>query len=265
MPSYETTAVVFLDVLGTQARRTFDEKFSVHRLFHLEMKQHEARQKELPNVIYTRELRSFSDCVYIFYRYKTDIEESRKNDLNLIYTCLFNTSITLLWILNAGFLVRGGATLDNCFIDELGFFGPAVEEAYRLEHKNKRLRYPRINISDNLGSRLFECEQNLERGEFLDSVFTGIPKLILRDDNGFFLNVFYPLEISNSLQYNDQILELRGLKDHVSKMAISAQIKFADDEDTKEKYQWMKAFADRSEIKLNPDVVSGTWSNVIDS
>ena len=84
MASYETTAVLFLDVLGTKNRKTFDAKFSVHRLFHTELQHNAARQGQLPHVIYKRDLRSFSDCVYILYQYKEAIEESRKDNTHCL-------------------------------------------------------------------------------------------------------------------------------------------------------------------------------------
>jgi hypothetical protein len=263
MPSYETTAVVYLDVLGTKERKTFDEKFTVHRLFHPELKRNAARQEQSPHVIYKRELRSFSDCVYIFYNYKEAIEESRKDNLNLLYICLYNTSISILRILSAGFLVRGGASLGDCFIDKLGFFGPAIEEAYCIE--TKLAKFPRVMLSDELGSRLSEWEQNRESGDFVSSMFKSIPKLVTRDDDGhFFLNVFFALETTGVLQFGDQKLELQELKDQICKTALSMQTKYKDDENIKGKHEWMKNFADKSNIKLNPSVVSGAGTIVLD-
>lgn len=106
----------------------FDEKFAVHRVFHEEVQNNEARKDANPHVIYTRTLRSFSDCVFVLYSYKDGIADDRKNDLNLLYIALYNTSLSIIRIMNAGFLVRGGASLGDAFIDELGFFGSAVED-----------------------------------------------------------------------------------------------------------------------------------------
>lgn len=91
--SYETTAVIFLDVLGTKERSTFDEKFLVHQLFHDEFKRNQARTAWSPHTAHTRKLRSFSDCVFIFYQYKSDLEDFRKDDLKLLQVSLYNTSL----------------------------------------------------------------------------------------------------------------------------------------------------------------------------
>jgi hypothetical protein len=260
-PSYETTAVVFLDVLGTRTRNSFDEKLSVHRVFHEEVQRHAARQQQLQHAIYKRVLRSFSDCVYIFYNYKEAIEEPRKHNLNLLYICLCNATISILRILSAGFLVRGGATLGECFIDELGFFGPAVEEAHCIE--SEQAIYPRIVLSNEVGSRLAEWERSQESGDVFSSIFTSIPRLIVKDDDGrFYINVFYELEKSGILQYGDEKLVLEKLKEQVCNKILADEIKYKDCEKIMRNLAWMKRFTDKSKVKLNPDIVSGAGTIV---
>lgn len=260
--SYETTAVVFLDILGTKNRTSFTEKYAVHTLFHEEVQQNAARQAGSPHVIYKRELRAFSDCVYIFYKYKDAIEESRKNDLNLLFVCLYNTSISILRMLNAGFLVRGGATLGQCFIDDLGFFGPTVEEAYYIE--SKQALFPRVMLSDKIGSELFAWEQSRETGEIIDAMFTSVPRLILQDTDGrFFLNVFFELERSGVVQFDNLELDLQTFKTQLSKKLISEEGKDFQDANIKRGLAWMKTYVDKSHVRLNPDVVTGARTIVL--
>ena len=131
MDAYQKMAVIFIDLLGTKNNKNFEDKFLIHRIFHGEALANEKRNMQ--HVIYERKVYSFSDCAYIFYYYKPGIEEHRKNDMNLVYIAMYNTSLSLLRIMNAGYLVRGGIAFGDAYFDELGFFGPAVEEAYGLE------------------------------------------------------------------------------------------------------------------------------------
>ncbi|MEN9358743.1 MAG: hypothetical protein RL095_278 [Verrucomicrobiota bacterium] len=247
-PSYTTGAVIFLDVLGTAQRTRFDDKFRIHRLFHEEVGRNKARQAQLPHVIYQRELRSFSDCVYIVYTYKDGVEDARKNDLNLLYICLYNTSLSILRILNEGFLVRGGAVLGDCYIDDLGFFGPSVECAYFLE--SKKAIYPRVMIEDDIGARLYEWERSQEMDETMAKKFKSIPRLILQDDDGhFFLNALYEVEKAGQLYIGEEKLTLEGAKSRILE-TIKRDETGQDDQRVLDKLLWMKRFVEASELKI---------------
>lgn len=259
---YQTAAVIFLDVLGTRDRTTFSEKFAVHRLFHEEVRRNEARQEQSPHVIYSRELRSFSDCVYILYTYKENIEECRKNDLNLLYTCLYNTSISLLRILDAGFVARGGATIGSCFLDELGFFGPAVEEAYSIE--STHAMHPRVVLGDEVGKQLYEWERTLEVDDVVAAMFTEMPRLIHQDTDGrYFVNLFFELERSQTIQYGDQSFELDDLKAACLRRTRDALSQAGLRDDVRRKMEWLEAYLERVESKLNQNVASGSRTIVL--
>jgi hypothetical protein len=259
--SYETTAVIFLDILGTTNRTSFEDKLIIHRLFHQEVESNIARQRESPHVIYKRELRSFSDCVYIFYTYKEGIEDTRKNDLNLLYICLYNTSLSILKILNSGFLVRGGATLGDCFMDDLGFFGPSVECAYHLE--SKKAIYPRIMIDDKIGELLFEWEQSQEIDETIELAYNTTPRLIKKDeDGGFFLNVFYELEKTELMTIGNMDLTLNDVKSQIS-ATIERDESNQQDCKVLEKLEWMRNLTQGSKLQLNTDIATGSHSIVL--
>lgn len=147
MKEYKDMVVIFVDLLGTQNNSSFEDKLFIHQVFHGEAKENESRNLE--RVIYDRKVYSFSDCAYFFYFYKDGVEDSRKDNMKLIQIAMYNTTLSLLRILNAGYLVRGGITFGKAYFDELGFFGPAVEEAYRLESKYAKV--PIVVLDPELG------------------------------------------------------------------------------------------------------------------
>lgn len=256
-PSYKTGAVIFVDVLGTARRTRFEDKFRIHRLFHEEVERNKSRQAQSPHVIYQRELRSFSDCVYIIYTYKDGVEDARKNDLNLLYICLYNTSLSILRILNEGFLVRGGAALGDCFTDELGFFGPSVECAYFLE--SKKAFYPRVMIEEDIGAKLYKWERSQEMDETMAKMFKSIPRLILKDDDGhFFLNALYEVEKAGQLYIGEEKLTLEGVKCRIFE-TIKRDADGEGDQRILDKLLWMRRFVETSELKTR-----GSFSIVLD-
>jgi hypothetical protein len=81
--NYFPMLAVFVDILGTQGRTKFEEKFAVHQLFHTEARDNAERQNSKPHVIYDRSIFTFSDCAYYLTFYKQDIEHQRKDDTSL--------------------------------------------------------------------------------------------------------------------------------------------------------------------------------------
>lgn len=253
-PAYKTSAVIFLDVLGTKDRNNFDEKFAVHRVFHKEVKDNEDRQAASPQVIYTRALRSFSDCTFILYTYKNGITDERKNDLNLLYIALYNTSLSIIRILNAGFLVRGGASLGQAFMDELGFFGPAIEEAYELESDKDNAIYPRVILANEIGERLFNWERSQDDGT-ASMLFSTPPRLILKDsDDRYFLNVFYQLEMSGSVQFAEKECTLESVRTAVEKAIIGTEERHGSNRCIMRKMAWMREFISQASLKTKQGV-----------
>ena len=76
---FRKVVVIFIDILGSQNREQFDEWYNVMSIFSRMVE----REKELDNnheyTVYKRETHVFSDCAYIIYDYKDDIEDSRKH------------------------------------------------------------------------------------------------------------------------------------------------------------------------------------------
>ena len=96
--------------------------------------------------------------MHISFTIITDgIEETRKDNMKLLQVAMSNTSISLLRIINAGYLVRGGIALEKAYLDKLGFSGPAVEKAYSLE--NNYSDVPMIALPPELGKQFYEWEE----------------------------------------------------------------------------------------------------------
>jgi hypothetical protein len=260
--TYEKMAVIFLDILGTKEMSSFTQKYSIHQLFHGEVKLNEARQAQLSHVVYERKLYSFSDCAYIIYYFKNGVEDSRKDWINLLYSCLYNTSISILKLLNSGFLVRGGASYGDCFFDDLGFFGPAIENVYLLE--SKHAVYPRIILGDEIGKQVFDWERQRPIDSVVFSLWTDLPRLILRDNDGYYyLNVFYELEKSGTLIFGEHNFTLENIKATVQTKISQDEIKFADCEKIQKKLIWMKGAVEKAEVKLRTDELLGAAAIVI--
>jgi hypothetical protein len=85
-------------------------------------------------------------------------------------------------------------SLGEGYYDELGCFGPAIEEAYLLESsKANGAIYPTIKLHDSLGAFLFEYESGV-REQFDVNKYLSPRPFILKQDNGYFVNLFYGIE-----------------------------------------------------------------------
>ncbi len=265
---YRKMVVIFVDLLGTKNNKEFEDKFLIHRLFHGEAKNNEKRN--LNHVIYDRKVYSFSDCAYFFFYYKEGIEESRKNDMKLIQIAMYNTSISLLRILNAGYLVRGGVTFGDAYFDELGFFGPAVEEAYGLESSYADV--PMVALSPQLGKKIYDWQESETSMEIVNLMMTSRPMLVEKENEKYFLNIFYQLEASSPVfDFEDGYVEINEIKGNLHNVILRDKEKYKDihvlHEKRKatiyEKLDWFEKYLQTKHNRLNPEVVSGAYSGVV--
>lgn len=265
---YRKMVVIFVDLLGTKNNKRFEDKFLIHRLFHGEAKTNE--QRNLDHVIYGRKVYSFSDCAYFFYYYKDGIEEHRKDDMKLIQIAMSNTAISLLRILNAGYLVRGGITFGDAYFDELGFFGPAVEEAYGLESSYADV--PMIALSPQLGKKFYEWEEAETSMEIVNLLMTSRPMLVEKEGNKYFLNIFYQLEaFSTELVLENDRVELDEIKRNIYRVISRDKEKYKDKQAAKEerkatiyeKLDWFEKYLQTKHNRMNLDIISGAYSGVV--
>lgn len=267
MKKYEKMVVIFVDLLGTKNNKEFEDKYLIHRLFHSEARTNEERN--LNHVIYDRKVFSFSDCAYFFYYYKDGIEDNRKNDMKLFQIAMFNTSISLLRILNAGYLVRGGIAFGDAYFDELGFFGPAVEEAYGLESNYADV--PMIALSPELGATYCEWEDSETNMELINWLMVSRPTLVEVDSGKYFLNLFYQLEAAtSSLQLEYETVELEEIKRKLFEVIARDKAKYKDIKKSNEKKKssiyekldWFEQYLRTKHNRLNPDIVQGAFSAI---
>lgn len=265
---YRKMVVIFVDLLGTKNNKRFEDKFLIHRLFHGEAKTNE--QRNLDHVIYDRKVYSFSDCAYFFYYYKDGIEEHRKDDMKLIQIAMSNTAISLLRILNAGYLVCGGITFGDAYFDELGFFGPAVEEAYGLESSYADV--PMIALSPQLGKKFYEWEEAETSMEIVNLLMTSRPMLVEKESNKYFLNIFYQLEaFSTELVLENDRVELDEIKRNIYRVISRDKEKYKDKQAAKEerkatiyeKLDWFEKYLQTKHNRRNLDIISGAYSGVV--
>lgn len=268
MDAYQKMAVIFIDLLGTKNNKNFEDKFLIHRIFHGEALANEKRNMQ--HVIYERKVYSFSDCAYIFYYYKPGIEEHRKNDMNLVYIAMYNTSLSLLRIMNAGYLVRGGIAFGDAYFDELGFFGPAVEEAYGLESGYADI--PIVALEPKLGKAVSEWEDSKTSPELVNLLMTSRPRVVEYSDGKYFMNPFYSLEMSPTLILESGPVEINEVKRCLYEVIARDKDKYSNSANEPkperkkatiyEKLDWFEKYLQTKHNRLNPDVVQGSFMQV---
>lgn len=259
----DKTVVIFAKLLGEQNNAKFEEKNLIHKLFHEEAKINE--QRNLDHVIYDRKVYSFSNCVYFLYHYKEGIAEDRKDDMKLLQIAMYNTSISLIRILNAGYLLRGGITFGDAHFDELGFFGPAVEEAYELESSYADV--PMIALSPQLGKRFYGWEKSETRMEIVNFLMTSRPMLVERENEKYFLNIFYQLEAFSPVLYlENERVEFDEIKRNIYHVILRDKEKYEDKQQVTrenrkatiyEKLDWFEKYLQTKHNRMNLDIISG--------
>lgn len=270
MPKYRKMAVIFIDLLGTKNNKRFEDKYYIHRLFHEEAKKNEERNPAY--VTFNRCVNSFSDCAYFFYYYKGEDEDHDcEDDMKMLQVAMYNTSISILRILNSGYLVRGGVAFGNAYIDELGFFGPAVEEAYKLESAYADV--PMIALSDRLGKEYTMWEDKTTDMKMVDLMFTSRPRMVEKSEGKYFLNVFYQLEAFNrDVNLETERVDIDILKYRIQQIIDRDREKYkgiswASKESKKstivEKLDWMEKYISERHNRLRKDVFSSGISMVM--
>lgn len=263
---YQKAAVVFIDILGTRENRNFDDKYFIHKLFHGEARNNENRKHD--HVKYDRKIYSFSDCAYFIYYYKDEMDESPENNQRLFEAAIYNTSLSILRFMNAGYMIRGGATFGEVYFDDLGCFGPALEEAYEME--SKYALYPRVLVNKEFGIK----RASTETSGIFKQIFTDIPQLCEVDENGdYFLNVFYSLETTGNLLIEGDTITLDGVKSVMSDLATQNMKKYKDCAQSSgstslkvsiyEKNKWLLEYIKTKKILLNHQISSGAITAIV--
>lgn len=257
---YKDMVVIFVDLLGTKNNLKFEDKLFIHQVFHSEARQNESRN--LSHVAYDRKVYSFSDCAYFFYYYKEGIEDSRKDNMKLIQIAMYNTSLSLLRIINSGYLVRGGVTFGKAYFDELGFFGPAVEEAYWLESKYAKV--PIVALDPKLGEKFTAWELSETSMDFVRLLMTSRPMLVENDEGKYFLNLFYQLEaFSPSIFLETEEVDIDLTKQKLLEIITRNKVKYKEKNEVYTKLIWMEEYLRTKHNRLRKDIVGDSLSGIV--
>lgn len=200
---YSEALVIFIDMLGTKDNDSFDRLLAINKLFRELTKEQEEQDNKEYNThrIYKRTIFSFSDCAYIIYDYKENIDSNRKNSVKLSYVALYNTVYMLQKLIEKNYVFRGGVTFGDVYYDkkENIVFGPAIVEAYELE--SKCAKNPRVLIQKELAENVLKYHNEIKNKlKSKENIYQGISsingEIIKQDleDGKYYINYFNNIE-----------------------------------------------------------------------
>lgn len=248
---YQKSGVIYLDILGTCNRKTFDEKYRIYELFKKELQYAKDREQPIPHVIYKRKIFPFSDCAFILYPFKDGIEDSRKDSSALMFTMLSNVSLTILRFVFEGYLVRGGVAYGDVYIDKdgYGFFAPAIECAAHLENIAV---HPVLLLEPTIGKAIFEWERS-EVSPIVDLLFIKQPFLVFQKGENYYLNIFFHLQKSENLEYIDLKTTREDMIQAIDIMLKNEIEKNSDKPKVLDKLNWFKNYTEENAQKVLRD------------
>ena len=249
---YKKCLVIFIDILGSQDRIDYDELLKINRTFHMQLEKNQTQDKD--STVYRRKIYTFSDCSYIIYDYKENIEEDRKDLGKLMNVAMYNTETVINAFMSNGFICRGGIAYGDVYYEEERslFFGSAVNRAYQIE--NKEAIYPRIVVDDYVAEEVIEYNNRLlianwQNAEMIKQINGEIVK---KDTDGK-----YMMHYLNRMQQGHDYLFFKNEQELLNKL-IQIQIReqtaklVQNQEDGRaksiiEKYKWLENYLCESE------------------
>lgn len=236
---FRKVVVIFIDILGSQSRKNFDEWYNVMSIFCAMVEREKALDVTHKGAIYKRETHVFSDCAYIIYDYKDDIEDSRKNMYELMGIACYNTEKVLYEFLKNGFIARGAITYGDMFydIEKNIWFGPAMNRAYYLE--SKVAKFPRVIIDPKYAEKLYAFNEKKYREDFIHRKVNG--EILLRDTDGcIYLNYL------NSVKHGMNQMERKYVAEKVLQLCDTERAIKRETEELqksiKSKYDWLERY-----------------------
>ena len=156
----EKYVVAYLDLLGITNRIKSVEQQELamnklHNLYTFSMKLAEEIQIEEYKDI---KFKIFSDNIIIAKKLSEEREQSIK-DIKSLLMCVGHFQ-ELAASDSVGWLLRGGITVGNLFIDDVMVWGEALVKAYSLE--DKIANYPRVIIDDTVINMIIKEKQLLK-------------------------------------------------------------------------------------------------------
>lgn len=245
---FKKAVVIFIDVLGTRGREQFAEWYQISNIFYRTVQREKELDKTHEYAVYKREIHMFSDCAYIIYDYKEDVEDERKNMNALMAIACYNTEKVLYEFLKNGFIVRGALTYGDIYYESnRGIcFGPAMNIAYDLE--SKIAKYPRVIIDNTFAEQLAVYNDEKYRKDELQKVLNG--EIIKKDTDGQFF-----IHYLNSIELGINSIEGREVVKKVLELCVMERNKKYDDDkikkSIKDKYDWLELYVKNSTHRLN--------------
>lgn len=169
------------------------------------------------NLNKTKKISQFSDSVAVSFEV---------NDTSGVFRVIDKLQQWIIVLAAEGIFVRGGIAHGKLFHNERFIFGPALIQAYDLEHMYAK--YPRIVFKESivdLGVRYGRWKK--DEKEFLD-------KLISQDDDGYYY-IDYIEKARTELPDVVMFDYLPRIKRHIEQGLLHPKT------DVKEKYQWLAA------------------------
>jgi hypothetical protein len=231
-PAFETSVCIFMDVLGfvEAQKRSFREgrgQTDFQRFYSSVKRELQTlNESEYDPSNPSWRLKIFTDNIVLGYPLRNDHHES------VIGNVAMDISRYQLGMARDGYFVRGGMALDSLFIDEYLAYGPALLEAYELEHDVAR--DPRIVVSKTV--RKFLEEHFSYYAQPQDAPQNHV--FLLDSDGQIFLNYlepcFEPLREGDAPDTETLLLHKshieRGLKDFAANPRVWA------------KYAWLSSY-----------------------
>lgn len=181
-------------------------------------------------------IKVFSDNIVLAKKLSTD-KEQRYKDIACLIKAAARFQITSVSE-GVGYLVRGGITIGDLFVDEMMVYGKALVKAYGLE--SKTAIYPRIVFDKKTAYEIKKYENLLS---FINEDFDGVDFLNYLN-NCYFMgeylqNAFQKMKFEASKKTNERILQnLNWHKNYVNKYLIQNNEKrLLDMEDLIEKFK----------------------------
>jgi len=259
--SYSKGIVFFIDILGSKDR-PFEEALMINTLIYNELdkitREQERMNKYREEIIFKKEqfpyeknahiiLNNlnyankisvfFSDCAYIIYHLEEADKIVNEDDIsNIIYWHLISISKIISFLVGNGFLLRGGISFGEYFFDKTKniLFGPAINEAYRLEQE---AMMPRLIFSNELGVKIKKIENHYVIGAKTNN--SRHIDLIFKDkiDNRFYLNYLSSFFLSSSLEFDEQKIKFIDYIKESKKKSLKI-IRYQNDPKVITKHNW---------------------------
>jgi hypothetical protein len=237
---YKEALVIFIDILGSRNRTDFNELLEINELFYDELSRNKEQDREY--VAYQRHIYTFSDCAYIFYDYKSNINTIHYNLGALFNVALCNCEPLLMKFLSRGLVFRGGVAYGIVYYDDNKrmFFGEAVNTAYTYE--KEIAKYPRVLVDKFVAETIIDYKKQEDCIIKLDS-----------DDQ-------YYLHYLNSIQHGWDYSLIIGKDNHqfisnAISMCNTNMVKFSENYNICSKYEWLKNYIIQSSRNLTGEKV----------